>query len=71
MRKTRIFTPGPTPLLPQAQLAMARPIIHHRTQEFKELFLETRRNLQQIFRTQNEMLILTCFRHGCHGGSRL
>lgn len=60
MRKTRIFTPGPTPLLPQAQLAMARPIIHHRTQEFKELFLETRRNLQQIFRTQNEMLILTC-----------
>ncbi|RPJ83353.1 MAG: alanine--glyoxylate aminotransferase family protein, partial [Acidobacteria bacterium] len=51
MRKTRIFTPGPTPLLPEAQLAMARPIIHHRTQEFKELFLETRRNLQQIFRT--------------------
>jgi serine---pyruvate transaminase len=59
MRKTRIFTPGPTPLMPEAQLAMARPIIHHRTQEFKELFLETRRLLQQIFRTENEMLILT------------
>jgi serine---pyruvate transaminase len=59
MRKTRIFTPGPTPLMPEAQLAMAKPIIHHRTQEFKELFLETRRLLQQIFKTENEMLILT------------
>jgi aspartate aminotransferase-like enzyme len=45
--------------MPAAQLAMAKPIIHHRTQEFKELFLETRRLLQEIFKTQNEMLILT------------
>jgi len=59
MQKIRIFTPGPTPLAPEAQLAMARPIIHHRTQEFKELFLETRRLLQDIFKTQNEILILT------------
>jgi serine---pyruvate transaminase len=58
MRKTRIFTPGPTPLMPQAQLAMARPIIHHRTPEFKELLSETRQGLKQIFKTENEVLIL-------------
>lgn len=44
--------------MPEAQLALARPILHHRTPEFKELFLETRRNLQQIFRTSSEVLIL-------------
>jgi serine---pyruvate transaminase len=58
MRKTRIFTPGPTPLMPEAQLAMARPIIHHRTPEFKELLAETRQGLQKIFKTENEVLIL-------------
>lgn len=37
---------------------MARPIIHHRTAEFKALLLETRRNLQNIFKTENEIVIL-------------
>jgi serine---pyruvate transaminase len=58
MRKTRIFTPGPTPLMPQVQLAMARPIIHHRTPEFKELLAETLSGLKQVFKTENEVLIL-------------
>lgn len=59
VRKRRLFTPGPTPLIPQAQLALARPIIHHRKQEFKELLLQTRRNLQKILKTENEVVILT------------
>lgn len=44
--------------MPEAQLALARPIIHHRTAEFKELLLETRRNLQKVFKTANEIVIL-------------
>ncbi len=60
MRKRRLFTPGPTPLLPEAQLAMARPIRHHRTPEFRELLLATRRNLQQIYRTRGDVVILGC-----------
>ena len=59
MRKLRLFTPGPTPLIPEAQLAMARPLIHHRTSEFKDLLLETRLNLQRLFKTTAEMVILT------------
>lgn len=59
MRKVRLFTPGPTPLMSEAQLAMSRPILHHRTPQFKELLLETRQNLQTIFKTQNDVVILT------------
>lgn len=58
MRKTRIFTPGPTPLMPEAQLAMARPILHHRTAQFRQVLLETRQNLQKIFKTENDVVIL-------------
>lgn len=58
MRKRRLFTPGPTPLMPEAQLALARPILHHRTQQFTSLLLETRSNLQKILHTENEIVIL-------------
>ncbi len=45
--------------MPEAQLAMSRPLIHHRTTQFTELFLETRQNLQKIFRTENDIVILS------------
>ncbi len=45
--------------MPEAQLAMSRPLVHHRTAQFTELFLETRQNLQKIFRTENDVVILT------------
>ena len=38
IHKTRLYTPGPTPLLPAAQFAMAAADIHHRTAEFRALF---------------------------------
>ena len=37
IRKGRLFTPGPTQLLPSAQLAMAAATMHHRTAEFRAL----------------------------------
>jgi len=44
--------------MPEAQLAMSRPILHHRTAQFKELLLESLRNLQKIFRTEHDVVIL-------------
>ena len=38
LHKNRLFTPGPTPLLPAAQTAMAAFTAHHRTADFKQLF---------------------------------
>lgn len=59
MRKTRLFTPGPTPLIPEARQAMAMPMPHHRTPEFAGIMMECRKKLQAIFKTGNELLILS------------
>ncbi|HVP63268.1 MAG TPA: alanine--glyoxylate aminotransferase family protein [candidate division Zixibacteria bacterium] len=56
--KTRLFTPGPTPLLPSAQFAMAAADIHHRTPEFKQLMLRVRDGLQKFIGTTNDVIIL-------------
>ncbi|HUG42856.1 MAG TPA: alanine--glyoxylate aminotransferase family protein [Acidobacteriota bacterium] len=58
MRKKRLFTPGPTPLIPEARLAMAGEAMHHRTPEFQALLHETRRMLQAIYKTESEIVIL-------------
>jgi aspartate aminotransferase-like enzyme len=56
--KRRLFTPGPTPLHPAVQEALARPILHHRTEEFRALFRECARGLQAFLKTADEVLIL-------------
>src|SRR4051794_24123617 len=59
LKKNRLFTPGPTPLLPQAQLAMASYGVHHRTADFRALFARVLTDLREFIGTQNEVLILT------------
>lgn len=58
LKKERLFTPGPTPLSPEVQLAMARPIIHHRTEEFRKIFKESASRLQSFLKTKNDVLLL-------------
>jgi aspartate aminotransferase-like enzyme len=60
IRKTRLFTPGPTPLLPAAQFAMAAADIHHRTPEFRALFSKVLAQLKVFIGTQNDVLLLSC-----------
>ena len=55
--KKRLFTPGPTEVPPEVLLEMARPIIHHRTPQFSEIFKEVGEGLKYIFQTKNEVLI--------------
>jgi len=57
--KFRLFTPGPTPIPPEVVAAMSRPIIHHRQQEFKEIFRRVSENLKYVFQTQQDVLTLT------------
>ena len=40
MLKKHLLAPGPTPVPPEVLLAMATPIIHHRTPQFSEIFRE-------------------------------
>jgi len=59
LKKNRLFTPGPTPLLPQAQLAMASYSAHHRTADFRALFTRVLADLKEFIGTQNDVLVLT------------
>src|SRR5512132_1390941 len=55
--KRYLFTPGPTPVPPQVLAAMARPMVHHRGPDFRIVYERCLERLQQIFRTQNEVLM--------------
>ena len=58
-RKTRLFTPGPTPLLPAAQFAMAAADMHHRTAEFRALYTKVLAQIKEFVGTTNDVLILS------------
>src|ERR1700751_1936056 len=59
IRKTRLYTPGPTPLLPAAQFAMAAADIHHRTPEFRALFQKVLAQLKVFMGTNYDVLLLS------------
>jgi len=60
LRKNRLFTPGPTPLLPAAQTAMASFTAHHRTADFRALFQRVLADIKEFIGTQNDVLVLAC-----------
>src|SRR5262245_54795897 len=59
LRKNRLFTPGPTPLLPAAQTAMAAFAMHHRTADFRALYTRVLADLKSFIGTQNDCLLLS------------
>lgn len=60
LRKNRLFTPGPTPLLPAAQTAMASFTAHHRTADFRNLFQRVLADMKQFVGTATDVLVLAC-----------
>jgi aspartate aminotransferase-like enzyme len=58
MIKKYLLAPGPTPVPPEVLLAMAQPIIHHRTPQFEAVVAEVRDGLRQLFQTQQDVLML-------------
>lgn len=54
--KNRVLTPGPTALLPEAQIAQAEAAMHHRTDAFIDLFKVVRAGLKQLFKTEREVI---------------
>jgi aspartate aminotransferase-like enzyme len=60
LHKNRLFTPGPTPLLPAAQTAMASFTAHHRTADFKALFQRVLADMKDFVGTKNDVLVLAC-----------
>jgi serine---pyruvate transaminase len=57
--KRYLFTPGPTPVPPQVLEAMSRPIIHHRSSDFREILQRTFDRLRDVYRTEGDVLVFT------------
>ena len=67
--KNRLFTPGPTPLLPAAQTAMAAFSLHHRTADFRALFTRVLSDMKEFIGTRNDVLVLASSGTGVMEGS--
>jgi aspartate aminotransferase-like enzyme len=67
--KERLFTPGPTPLLMEAQLRALTMTLHHRTDAFRGLMRETLDNLRYYFNTQNDVIIFASSGTGAMEGA--
>src|SRR5450755_3203059 len=67
--KNRLFTPGPTPILPAAQTAMASFSLHHRTADFRALFTRVLSDLKEFIGTHNDVLVLASSGTGVMEGS--
>ena len=53
VRKSRLLTPGPTPLLPSAVRAMAAADLHHRTKDFRAVYSGVIEDLHYFMGTRN------------------
>lgn len=67
--KERLFTPGPTPLLLEAQTRALTATMHHRTDEFRRLMRETLDHLRYYFNTRNDVLIFASSGTGAMEGA--
>ena len=59
MRSPKLFTPGPTAVPAEVLETQARPLIHHRTEEFRRALTESMRGLQYVLSTRNPVVVLT------------
>lgn len=56
--KGHLVAPGPTEVPSDVSLEMAKPVPHHRSQDFIPLFGKVREDLRWLFQTRNDVLIL-------------
>lgn len=58
MIKQRLFTPGPTDVPADVLVEMAKPIFHHRTARFKEMFTSVNAGLKKLLLTDSDVLTI-------------
>ena len=57
IRKQRLLTPGPTPLYPPALHAMMNSDVHHRTEDFRNIYKSALADLKEVYGTSNDVLM--------------
>lgn len=60
IKKYYLLSPGPTPIPDKVLSVAAEPIIHHRTPEFSNIFMEVTEGIKTVFGTKEDVFILTC-----------
>jgi aspartate aminotransferase-like enzyme len=58
IKKQRLLTPGPTPLYPKALYAMMGADLHHRTEDFRNLYRTVLADLKEVMGTSHDVLVL-------------
>jgi aspartate aminotransferase-like enzyme len=54
-----LLTPGPTAVPPEVLEALSRPVLHHRSPDFKLLFGRVQERLRAVFETAGDVLVHT------------
>ncbi len=57
--KNLLLTAGPVPISPAVQKILSQPMIHHRGNEFLQIFKRLTESLKYLFQTKHEIIILT------------
>ena len=57
--KRYLLTPGPTPVPPEVLAELAKPVIHHRERDFREIYERCLARLQDVYKTKNDVLMFT------------
>lgn len=60
MKQYYLLTPGPTPVPQEVLQQTALPILHHRTYEFGEIFVEVIEGLKYVLQTKNDVFLISC-----------
>ena len=58
--KKLIMVPGPTNVPDRVMRAMIKPMISHRSSEFRRLYDSLTENMRYLFQTQGDVYVLTC-----------
>src|SRR5438552_2484906 len=69
IKKQRLLTPGPTPLYPPALHAMMASDIHHRTEDFRNVYKSALADLKEVLATSHDVLIFAASGTGALDGS--
>jgi aspartate aminotransferase-like enzyme len=57
--KRYLMTPGPTPVPPEVLAELARPVIHHRERDYREIYERCLDRLREVYRTVHDVLMFT------------
>lgn len=57
--KNRLMTPGPASVPPSSLLAMAQPMVHHRSDSFQEIMRRLPDELRYVFKTKSDIILFS------------